>query len=87
MNGNTRAEVAQLMRRVDNAVRNARERRARWVHEPALAVSGLWRVRVRSTAGQQVRCLSIEAGSPEQACQAALDHAHSGWRVIAIEAL
>ncbi|MCH8133958.1 MAG: hypothetical protein E2O66_09550 [Deltaproteobacteria bacterium] len=85
MIGNTRAEVAQRIRRVDNAVRNARERCARWV--PELADSGLWRVRVRSTAGQQVRCLSIEAGSPEQACQAALDHAQTGWRVIAIEAL
>ena len=87
MNGHTRADVAQVMRRVDNAVRNARERRARRVQEPALAVSGLWRVRVRSAAGQQVRSLSIEARSPEQACEAALDHTQTGWRVITIEAL
>ncbi len=87
MNGHTRADVAQVMRRVDSAVRNARDRRARLAQEPALPASGLWRVRVRSNAGQQVRSLSIEAGSPEQAWQAALDHAQTGWRVIAIEAL
>ena len=87
MNGHTRADVAQVMRRVDNAVRIARERRAGRVQEPAFAASGLWRVRVRSNAGQQVRCLSIEARSPEQAREAALDHTQTGWRVIAIEAL
>lgn len=87
MNGHTRADVAQVVRRVDNAVRNARERRARRVQETALAASGLWRVRVRSNAGQQVRCLSIEARSPEQAREAALDHTRTGWRVIAIEVL
>jgi len=87
MNGHTRADVAQMMRRVDNAVRNAQERRASRAQEPALAASGLWRVRVRSNAGRRDRCLSIEARSPEQAREAALDHTQTGWRVIAIEAL
>ena len=87
MNGHTRADVAQVVRRVDNAVRNARERRVGLAQETALAVSGLWHVRVRSNAGQQVRCLSIEARSPEQAREAALDHTRTGWRVVAIEVL
>ena len=87
MNGHTRADVAQMMRRVDNAVRNARERRGCLAQEAASAASGLWRVRVRSTEGPQVRSLSIEARSPDQARDAALDHTQTGWRVIEIEAL
>jgi hypothetical protein len=87
MNGHTRADVAQMMRRMENAVRNAEERRARVALETAAVASGLWRVRVRSEQGAEVRSLSVEAASPEQARLVALDHTQTGWRVIEVEAL
>ena len=44
-----------------------------------------YRVRVRALGGPRTRLVSVEAGSDEAACEAALGHVGDGWKVLEVE--